>query len=168
MLHAVIVAPNPLLPRAPTLVHPPFHCDGWVYEEKVGAWRMLAYNDGRRVRLISRNAVDHTARFRELVAAIGKLTPHVVVLDGEVAVYDEKLVSRFHLVITDMNLGGTRDGAWLLREARQRGIMTPFIVVSVVDFDDAELRRQGFAAYPRKPLDHHALVDTILAVVRHR
>jgi bifunctional non-homologous end joining protein LigD len=69
-----------------------------VYEEKVDGWRMLAYKDGRRVRLISRNAVDHTHRFRELAAAIAKLKPDVVVLDGEVAVYDEKLVSRFHLL----------------------------------------------------------------------
>jgi ATP-dependent DNA ligase len=38
---------------APTLVRPPFHRDDWVYEEKVDGWRMLAYKDGRRVRLIS-------------------------------------------------------------------------------------------------------------------
>jgi bifunctional non-homologous end joining protein LigD len=57
---------------APTLVRPPFHRDGWVYEEKIDGWRMLAYKDGPRVRLISRNAVDHTARFRELAAAIAK------------------------------------------------------------------------------------------------
>ena len=83
---------------APVLAKPCFHRDGWVYEEKVDGWRMLAYKDGPRVRLISRNAVDHTARFRELAAAIAKLKPDTVVLDGEVAVYDEKLVSRFHLL----------------------------------------------------------------------
>jgi bifunctional non-homologous end joining protein LigD len=54
---------------APTLVRPPFHRDGWVYEEKIDGWRMLAYKDGAHVRLISRNAVDQTARFRELAAA---------------------------------------------------------------------------------------------------
>jgi hypothetical protein len=62
---------------APTLARPPFHRDGWVYEEKVDGWRMLAYKDGRPVRLISRNAVDHTARFRELTAAVVKLKPGV-------------------------------------------------------------------------------------------
>jgi bifunctional non-homologous end joining protein LigD len=51
---------------APTLARSPFSRDGWLYEEKVDGWRMLAYKDGARVRLISRNAVDHTARFREL------------------------------------------------------------------------------------------------------
>src|SRR5919204_3709360 len=83
---------------APTLTRPPFHRDGWVYEEKVDGWRMLAYKDGRRVRLISRNAVDHTGRFRDLAAAITALKSDIVVLDGEVAVFDEKLVSRFHLL----------------------------------------------------------------------
>ena len=76
---------------APTLSRPPFHRDGWVCAEKVDGWRMLAYKDGPRVRLISRNAVDHTKRFRELAAAIAKMRHEVLVLDGEVAVYDEKL-----------------------------------------------------------------------------
>ena len=93
--------PLPLVPVAPALIRPPFHRDGWVYEEKVDGWRMLAYKEGSRVRLISRRAVDHSARFRELVAAIRNIRADVVVLDGEVAVYDEKLVSRFHLLGDD-------------------------------------------------------------------
>ena len=55
---------------APTLSRPPFHRDGWVYEEKVDGWRMVVYKDGARVRLISRNAVDHTRRFRELAGRV--------------------------------------------------------------------------------------------------
>jgi ATP dependent DNA ligase domain len=90
-----------MVPMAPTLTRPPFHRDGWVYEEKVDGWRMLAYKDAHRIRLISRNAVDHTWRFAELATAIAKLTTDVVVLDGEVAVFDEKLVSRFHLLGDD-------------------------------------------------------------------
>jgi hypothetical protein len=35
-------------PMAPTLVREPFHRDGWVYEEKVDGWRILAYKDGAR------------------------------------------------------------------------------------------------------------------------
>jgi hypothetical protein len=94
----VVVVPIPLVPMAPTLVRPPFHRDGWVYEEKVDGWRMLAYKAGARVRLISRNAVDHTARFRELAAAIAKLRADVLLLDGEVAVFDSMFVSRFELL----------------------------------------------------------------------
>jgi bifunctional non-homologous end joining protein LigD len=80
---------------APALVREPFHRDGWVYEEKVDSWRMLAYKDGERVRLLSRHGRDHTRRFRDIAAAILKLSARSLVLDGEVAIYDQKLRSRF-------------------------------------------------------------------------
>jgi len=40
---------------SPTLVREPFHRDGWVYEEKIDGWLMLAYKDGASVRMVSRN-----------------------------------------------------------------------------------------------------------------
>jgi ATP-dependent DNA ligase len=79
----------------PTQVPEPFHRPGWVYEEKVDGWRMAAYKDGKRVRLISRSGVDHSGRFPELVAAVASLAPRTLVLDGEVAVFDRQLRSRF-------------------------------------------------------------------------
>jgi bifunctional non-homologous end joining protein LigD len=63
--------------------------------EKVDGWRILAYKDGDRVRLVSRNGRDHTRRFSNLAAAVAKLSPRTLVLDGEVAIYDEQLRSRF-------------------------------------------------------------------------
>src|SRR5215471_4043300 len=80
---------------APRQVREPFHRDGWVYEEKVDGWRILAYKDGGRVRLISRNGRDHTRRFRDLAVAVSKLGARTLVLDGEVAIFDEKFRSRF-------------------------------------------------------------------------
>ena len=47
---------------APTLVRESFHRPGWIYEEKADGWRMLAYKDGQRVWLVSRNRVDHSKR----------------------------------------------------------------------------------------------------------
>jgi bifunctional non-homologous end joining protein LigD len=75
-------------PMVPTQVAKPFHRDGWVYDEKVDGWRMLAYKDGDRVRSVSRNGRDHTRRFRDIVAAISKLSARSLVLDGEVVIYD--------------------------------------------------------------------------------
>src|SRR5215831_15316113 len=80
---------------APTLISEPFHRDGWVYEEKVDGWRMPAYKDGERVHFVSRNGRDHTRRFADLAAAVGKLSARTLVLDGEVAIYDQQLRSRF-------------------------------------------------------------------------
>jgi ATP-dependent DNA ligase len=82
-------------PNGPwTLVHEPFHRDVCVYEEEVDGWRMLACKDGDRVRLVSPNNRDHTRRFRDIAAAISKLSARSLVLDGEVAIYDQQLRSR--------------------------------------------------------------------------
>jgi bifunctional non-homologous end joining protein LigD len=80
---------------APTQVREAFHRDGWVYEEKVDGWRLVAYKDGARVRLVSRNGHDHTRRFAGIAAAVAKLAARALVLDGEVAIFDERLRSRF-------------------------------------------------------------------------
>ncbi len=87
--------PAAITPMHPTEVAQPFHHEGWVYEEKVDGYRILAHKDGERVRLISRHAKDLTARFPGLVEALRTLRPDSIILDGEVAVYDEQLVSRF-------------------------------------------------------------------------
>ena len=78
----------------PTLVSRPFHHEGWVYEEKVDGWRIVAYKSAAKIRLISRQGRDHTSRFPELVAALRALDGSVI-LDGEIAVFDKQLVSRF-------------------------------------------------------------------------
>ncbi len=79
----------------PTLVPRPVHHEGWVYEEKVDGWRMLAYKVAGTVKLVSRNGRDHTSRFPGIVAALRKLDATRLILDGEVAVYDAQLVSGF-------------------------------------------------------------------------
>jgi bifunctional non-homologous end joining protein LigD len=78
-----------------TQVPRPFHRPGWVYEEKVDGWRVLAYKDRSSVRLVSRNGRDLTRRFPDLAAAVAALEPPTLVLDGEIAVFDARLVSRF-------------------------------------------------------------------------
>jgi len=85
-----------------TLVHEPFHKRGWVYEEKYDGYRILAYKEGSRVRLYSRNAIDRTDRFFDVAAAMGTLRPSTLLLDGEVSVFDREGVSRFQLL---QNLG---------------------------------------------------------------
>jgi len=78
-----------------TLVSKPFHRDGWIYEEKVDGYRMLGYKDRRAVRLISRNGIDHVWRYPDVAAAIARLPGSSLVLDGELAVFDAQLRSRF-------------------------------------------------------------------------
>src|SRR3984893_18213832 len=81
-----------------TLVREPFHEHGWIYEEKYDGYRILAYKEGKRVKLMSRNAIDRTARFPHIAEAIRKRRHGNLLLDGEVAVFDRKGVSRFQLL----------------------------------------------------------------------
>jgi bifunctional non-homologous end joining protein LigD len=89
------MGPSPFPLMHPTLVARPFHRAGWVYEEKVDGWRMVAIKIDGRVRLVSRNGRDLTRRFPELVNALNGLKPTALILDGEVAVYDHAFISRF-------------------------------------------------------------------------
>jgi bifunctional non-homologous end joining protein LigD len=90
-----VAFPYTVAPMQPTQVARPFHTKGWVYEEKVDGWRMVAYKVAGSVKLVSRNGRDHTSRFPGIVASLRKLDATGLILDGEVAVYDAQLVSRF-------------------------------------------------------------------------
>jgi len=81
-----------------TLVPRPFHKEGWVYEEKYDGYRILAYKEGRKVTLLSRNAKDRTESFSEVARGVASLPARALLLDGEVVAFDRSLVSRFQLL----------------------------------------------------------------------
>ena len=81
-----------------TLVDEPFHRDGWVYEEKYDGYRILAYKEGPRVTLYSRNAKDRTESFSQIALAIATLPDRTLLLDGEAVAFDGKLVSALRSV----------------------------------------------------------------------
>jgi len=68
-------------PMLATLVDEPFHRKGWVYEEKYDGYRILAYKEGKKVALYSRNAKDRTGTFSEVARAIGGLPDKTLLLD---------------------------------------------------------------------------------------
>ncbi len=80
------------------LVEKPFDRPGWVYEEKYDGYRILAYKEGKEVRLLSRNAKDRTENFAPIARAVAKLAPRTLLLDGEAVIFDERRVSRFQLL----------------------------------------------------------------------
>jgi DNA ligase D-like protein (predicted ligase) len=81
-----------------TLVDAPIDRPGWVAEEKYDGIRLVAYKEGRAVRLVTRNDIDRSADFPGVVAAIAKLPAPSLVLDGEVVIFDAAQVSRFGLL----------------------------------------------------------------------
>ena len=126
----------------PTLVPKPFHRDGWCYEEKIDGYRMLAYKDGARVRLVSRNDVDHTGRYPDVAETVARLRAPTLVLDAELAVFDAQLRSRFD---------------WL-RHRQPEAIATPPVLIAFVvqGLPRQVLRGNGAWQRRRKRADHNA------------
>ena len=81
-----------------TLVGEPFHQPGWVYEEKYDGIRILAYKEGSKVTLLSRNDKNRTGSFPAIARALGALRPTTLLLDGEVIALDRHKISRFQLL----------------------------------------------------------------------
>jgi bifunctional non-homologous end joining protein LigD len=97
-------------------VKAPFHKPGWIYEEKYDGYRAVIYKDGSRVQIISRNLKDLTRQFEEVAETVARLRARTLILDGEVAVFDENLVS---------HLG-------YLRSSKENGerLLTPAVLVA--------------------------------------
>jgi bifunctional non-homologous end joining protein LigD len=85
-------------PMLATLVEEPFSRKGWVFEEKYDGVRILAYKEGNKVTLLSRNGIDRTSRYGAIAAELATLDADALLLDGEVVVFDFHHVSRFQLL----------------------------------------------------------------------
>jgi len=110
MIHRMDPAPAGWVPM-PDLVRPmlavagalPDDDEGWAYEFKWDGVRAVAYVDGGRLRLLSRNDRDVTASYPELRSMGAALGSRQVVVDGEiVALRDgrpsfEALQARMHV-----------------------------------------------------------------------
>lgn len=79
--------PFRISPMLATLADAPFSKPNWIYEEKYDGVRILAYKEGPKVSLISRNSIDRTTRYPEIAAAVASLKARTIALDGEVVVF---------------------------------------------------------------------------------
>jgi bifunctional non-homologous end joining protein LigD len=97
MIHKMDPAPEDWRPL-PDLVRPmlavrgtlPRTDEGWSYEFKWDGVRAVAYCEGGRARLLSRNDRDVTASYPELRALGDALGSMQCVLDGEIVVVDDR------------------------------------------------------------------------------
>lgn len=118
--------PRPYPPMLLSEIKHAIHKPGWVNEEKYDGYRAMAYKEGARVQLISRNLKDLTRQFEGVAEAVAWLRAPTLILDGEIAVFDENLVS--HLAY--------------LRGAPAEKILTPPVFVA---FDCLYARGKGLA-----------------------
>jgi bifunctional non-homologous end joining protein LigD len=72
--------------------------DDWFFEVKWDGVRAIAFIDNEEVRLQSRSGIRCERQYPELAVIHHNLSARSAILDGEIAVLDEKGVSRFHLI----------------------------------------------------------------------
>ncbi len=71
------------------LVHALPEGEDWLYELKYDGYRILAYVEGNRVRLITRNGKDYTKQFPDIAYSLsGWAGGRAMILDGEMVVTD--------------------------------------------------------------------------------
>jgi ATP-dependent DNA ligase len=74
--------PDWVAPMAATLTQERFTGPEWLFERKLDGIRLLAYKNGGEIRLLSRNRLPQ--HLPAVTAAIAKLPPRQLILDGEV------------------------------------------------------------------------------------
>ena len=72
-----------LEPMAATLTRERFSGPDWVFERKLDGIRLLAFKDGRVVRLLTRNKLVRNESYPSFVAAVAALPVRDAILDGE-------------------------------------------------------------------------------------
>ena len=82
-------------PQLATLVSGPPPGDDWVHEIKLDGYRILLRVERGRVKLLTRNRQDWTARFAAVAEAAAALPVKEALLDGEIVALDRAGVSSF-------------------------------------------------------------------------
>ena len=103
---AVMVESVPVKRPMPTVVHPmlaesiekPFDSDEWLFEIKWDGYRAVAFIENGKVRLVSRNQNELTARYPELKDMTEFVKAKTAILDGEVVALDDHGRASFSLM----------------------------------------------------------------------
>jgi bifunctional non-homologous end joining protein LigD len=110
----------------------------WAYEIKWDGVRAIGYADGGRLRLVSRNGNDITARYPELRELGRAMGAHEAVLDGEVVAFDDQGRPSFQRLQGRMHLASDR-------AVRRKSVEEPVVYVI---FDLLHLDGRSLLAAP--------------------
>ena len=118
---AVVVSSPPVKRPMPTAIYPmlaesiekPFDDKDWLFEIKWDGYRAIAFIEGGKVRLVSRNQNELTARYPELKDMPDYVKAKTAILDGEVVALDADGRASFSLMQqrTGFRPGGHRIAA---------------------------------------------------------
>jgi bifunctional non-homologous end joining protein LigD len=99
--------PEFVQPCLATLAREPPTGPQWVHEIKLDGYRLQARLEKGDARIITRNGLDWTHRFRSMAATLAKLPVRSALIDGEAIVEDERGVSSFVALVDELKAGGS-------------------------------------------------------------
>ncbi len=151
--------------------------EGWVFEPKYDGIRILGFASGDGVALISRNGLDKTRQFPEIVDALREVHARAkrpFVIDGEVVAMRDGAPARFQELQSRMHVND-RDAIELHRSESPAALMVFDMLVDGKQALVAEpwrVRRKHLAALLRPPGRSNALrlsdvADDGEAMLRH-
>jgi bifunctional non-homologous end joining protein LigD len=88
-----VKVPHWLSPTLATLTTDRFSDPEWIYERKLDGVRGLAFRDGNRVRLMSRNRLSLNGTYPEIVDALLQQDAERFVVDGEIVAFEGRRTS---------------------------------------------------------------------------
>lgn len=128
--------PSVVRPMLATSIDTPFDSPDWVFEIKWDGYRAVAFIEGGRLRLVSRNQNELTAQYSELHEMPKFVNAKAAVLDGEIIALDENGRSSFSLM---QQRTGFRDRK--RRLAPQPDICVLYYAFDLIHLDGYDLHR---------------------------
>ena len=90
--------PDVIKPMLATLVDDPFSDSDWIFETKWDGFRSVCFITKGSARFVSRNQIEMTAQYPELVNIPKQINAREAILDGEIVALDEHGMPRFQLL----------------------------------------------------------------------
>jgi len=109
--------PTALEPMKATLTDRPPRGDEWLFEIKWDGVRAIGFLENEELRLQSRTGKSCERQYPELAVVPHQVAARQAVLDGEIAVLDEKGVARFNLIQPRIMISDPNSIAHLARSA---------------------------------------------------
>jgi bifunctional non-homologous end joining protein LigD len=137
----------------PTVIHPmlaesiekPFDDKDWLFEIKWDGYRAISFIENGKVRLVSRNQNELTARYPELKDMPSFVKAKTAILDGEVVALDEHGRASFSLM---QQRTGFRPGGH--RAATKADVPVLYYAFDLIYLDGYDWRRVNLVERKRK------------------
>jgi bifunctional non-homologous end joining protein LigD len=146
--------PHAIHPELATLVDDPFNSDEWLFEIKWDGYRALAYVEGGKVRLVSRNQ-NEFKDYPELGEMPQYLRARNAIVDGEICALDEQGRASFSLM--QQRTGVVPPGQHRHRGAPDRSVAVVYYAFDLLYLDGYSLMQVDLEK--RKQLLREVLVE---------